>query len=264
MVESAWPTRQAVFRQARQDLGLDLVEVHEATVRCDDPHDVADLKSMLRWYKLACSALVCAPDLTNPNVEVREGSIGRTRSALAMGPTIGCALVRVGAGPQHPGQNASEALGLAEAGLLSLQEEARGLGLRMVLENQMKDPLWSSSDLCHDPGTYLALHARLSGAGMGASFNCSTSLATFSDSSDLLDALGSVDLVHVSDRLPGLPDQTVLGEGMADLEGLLQALAARGYSGVLTYEDGNPQGNRGTRRSIDHLRALVARYWPEG
>ncbi len=264
MVETAWPTRQAVLRQAHQDLGLQYVEIHHAVVRDGDPHDIADVKSLLRWYKLKCSWLVCAPDLAHPAPEQRAEELALLTRKLETAQAIGAEGLRVTAGQAHPGTLLKDGLRWAADALASLRPAAEGLGLRLVVENHYKDPRWTLRDLCARADAFLELLELLGDAPIGISFNCSAPLVALEDPVELLQRLGGrVWNVHVSDRLPEMPAQTVLGDGMADLDGVLMHLASSGYDGYLCFEDWNPEGNRGTQRSVEYLRDRIGRYWPE-
>jgi sugar phosphate isomerase/epimerase len=67
--------------------------------------------------------------------------------------------------------------------------------------------------------------------------------------------------MHASDRFPGEYRHSVVGEGAVDFDSIFRCLAAIGYDGFISLEDGNPEGDEGTGRGLRFLRRMVVKHW---
>lgn len=249
------------FEQAYA-LGVRLVEVHCDAMPSMLPEVVRQLRRRLEAHELEVALVLCAPDLADPDPQVRAQEHQRVVHALSVTRELGSRLVRVTAGRVHRDVPPQEGVDWCAEHLRRLAEAAERQSLRLLLENRHCGVRRREADLAHRSEVFLDLWDRVRDSPLGVCFNTAAQLAQGEDPLTLLHAVADrTDHVHVNDRYPGQPGQTVLGEGACDLDAILAHLARMGYRGALGLEDDNPQGDAGTQHGLMYLRQKIVRWW---
>jgi sugar phosphate isomerase/epimerase len=255
------PTLEEIIEQA--DLfGLRYMEIYRGFLRSREPEYLRHIRGLLDRNELGVSQITCAPDFTHPDAAVRESEYEDMVQWVETAQALQAAGVRVTAGCVHEGVAREDAIRLAVENLSRLGDYADARGIRLGFENHYRDKRWTSNDFCFHTAEFLDVFEGLRDTPVGVNFDASNQLMTGEDPLPVLEVVKhKVWHMHASDRLPGEYTHTVIGEGAVDFEALFRCLAGIGYAGFISLEDGQTEGDAGTRRSLEFVRGSVARIW---
>ncbi|MBY0515156.1 MAG: sugar phosphate isomerase/epimerase, partial [Gemmataceae bacterium] len=190
---------------------------------------------------------------------------------------------RVLSGQRHPGVTREQGLEWAAGCINAVLPAARECGVILGLENHYKDGFWKYPEFAQKQDVFLELvNAITDRTHFGVQFDPSNALVAGDDPVELLRHVADrVVSMHASDRylepgatLDGLrqADGTlgyspmlrhgVTGRGLNDYDAILGILAARGYRGWISIEDGM-NGMDEMAASLAFLRRKVAEHFPE-
>lgn len=262
LIDEKTLTLEDWFRQAREQFGLDYVEIHHATLNPYDPQALEAVKKALEKFHLRVSQITCAPDFTHPDPAERERQLDDMKVKVNAAQFLGAEGVRVTAGCEYPGVSRSQAINWAVEALLRLADYAQPRKVKLGFENHYKDKRWTNVDWAFHTDRFLEIFDRVKDSWVGVNFDCSNQLMTGDDPMTVLEVVKhKVWHVHASDRRRGEYLHTVVGEGEVNFDPIFATLASVGYSGCISLEDGNPIGDEGTRRGLEFLRRKIDEHW---
>jgi len=234
----------------------------------------------------AMPMLCCSPDFTQADPDARKRAVDHQGQMIRVARRLGGegVVCRVLSGQRYPGLGLQEGLDRVvpciEASLIVAREQGVVLGL----ENHYKDGFWAYPEFAQKADVFLALLDAIPDTrNFGVQFDPSNALVAGDDPVRLLERVAPrVVSMHASDRTlaegvslddlrqgdgtlgyaPGLK-HGVTGQGLNDYDALFAILAARGYDGWISIEDGmNGMGEMA--ESLAFLRRKVARHFTEG
>jgi sugar phosphate isomerase/epimerase len=195
------------------------------------------------------------------------------------GPGVVC---RVLSGQRYPTVSIEQGLDWVAEAIRGLLPIAAERGVVLGLENHYKDGHWRYPEFAQQQDVFLRL---LDAVGdhpaFGVQYDPSNAIVAGDDPLELLDLVaGRVVSMHASDRhlVPGATvadlraaeDATgyasilvhgVIGEGLNDYDAIFRRLAASGFDGWVSIEDGM-NGVEEIARSAEFLRAMRQRHFP--
>jgi sugar phosphate isomerase/epimerase len=249
------------LRLARE-LGFSHVEVHAGLLGTEKRLHAIEVD--LEANGLHVSMLTAGPDLVCPDQVVRQAEVSSLCEQIDIAAQLGAPSVRVTAGKRRPGTPLVDILDLACESLSIAMERARKVGIRLCLENHVRDRLWEedSIDVTADPECCVALFERTRPLGVAINFDTSQPMFTGLDTFAVLDReIDRVGNVHAGDRRRGGRTHVVIGTGDVDFPRIFERLRLARYTGFISVEDGSPEGEAGTRQGTAYLSALLERYW---
>ncbi|WP_439624270.1 sugar phosphate isomerase/epimerase family protein [Gemmata sp.] len=271
------------IEQAKQ-LDADGLEMYEGFFTSLDPGYLDSVAEAIRGAGFEMPMLCCSPDFTNPDADARKRAVDHEIEMVRVtrrlgGPGTVC---RVLSGQRYPDVSRQEGLEWAAACITAVLPAARETGVILGLENHYKDGFWKFPEFAQKKDVFLDLVAMIPDrTNFGVQYDPSNAVVAGDDPIELLKAVaGRVVSMHASDRYlePGatLDDlkQTdgtigyfsklrhgVTGKGLNDYDAIFGTLAAAGYRGWVSIEDGmNGMGEMA--ESLAFLRRMVARYFP--
>jgi sugar phosphate isomerase/epimerase len=245
-----------------RELGFSHVEVHAGLVVSQER-----LRAMERGLKangLQVSMLTCGSDLVSPDKAVRQAEVSSLCEQVDIAARLGAPSVRVTAGKRRPGMPMAEILDLACESLAIAMARATKLGIRLCLENHVRDRLWEEDaiDVTADPECCIALFERTRPLGVAINFDTSQPMVTGLDTFTVLDReIDRVGNVHAGDRRRGERAHVVIGTGDVDFRRIFERLRLARYTGFISVEDGSPEGEAGTRQGTAYLSAVLEHCW---
>ena len=227
--------------------------------------------------------LCVSPDFTNPDPAVRRAERDREAELIraahrTSGPGVA---VRVLSGQAHPGVSREQGLQWAADAIRYLLPLAAELDVTLSLENHYKDGAWAYPEFAQKTDVYLDLLDRVGDdPHFGVQYDPSNAIVAGDDSADFLDrvvdrvvtmqasdrslAAGStLDDLRQSDGTLGYSPALrhgVIGRGLNDYPRIFRTLAAAGYDGWISIEDG-VNGMQEMRQSVEFLREARDLYF---
>ncbi len=263
-IDGGWPPINRWLVQAKE-LGLEYVEIYHHLLPSKDLAAARSLRRLLDRLELGVSMLTCAPDFTHPDEAVREREFEGMLHSLRLAKELGAAGVRVTAGCEYPEVPTEVGLRWAADYLARLGEQAERIGVKLGLENHYRDRRWVNNDFAFRTEVFLQLYELIKDAAVGINFDASNQLMVGDDPMVVLEVVADkVWHMHASDRQPGRYAHSVIGEGAVDFDAIFSFLARRGYAGFISLEDGNAEGDSGTRRALEFVRRKVVQWWVFG
>lgn len=223
------------------------------------------------------SPMLCvSPDFTHPDPEVRKREFDREARMIEIVHRLGGpgASARVLSGQRHPGVSIEQGLDWAAEAINGLLPLARSLDITLGLENHYKDGSWAYPEFAQKREVFLALLDRIDDrVHFGVQFDPSNCITAGDDSSEFLELVidrvvtmqasdrfvregVSLDSLRSSDGTIGYsPDlqHGVIGKGLNDYPRIFRTLAAAGYDGWISVEDG-VNGMHEMAESVEFLR----------
>jgi sugar phosphate isomerase/epimerase len=228
--------------------------------------------------------LCCSPDFTNPDSDARKRAVEREAELIRVTRRLGGprSVCRVLSGQRYPEVDRRQGLEWVVACIGELLPLAREHDVVLGLENHYKDGFWKYPEFAQQQDVFLELLAAIpERTHFGVQYDPSNAIVAGDDPIALLEAVADrVVSMHASDRylaagatLEGLrqadgtlgysPDllHGVTGQGLNDYDAIFRILAAHGYDGWVSIEDGM-NGMDEMARSLAFLRAKGAQYFP--
>ncbi len=239
--------------------GVGAVEIYHAFL---SDEKVPELRRLLDHLGLSVSQITCAPDFTNPDPTVRQRELDAMRQRVDWAVQLGADAVRTTAGINHPELSEEDGVRYAVEQMVCLAEYSVPLGVYPCYENHYRDRLWHIEDFSFRAERFLRIFEAIEPTEVRVNFDFANPLMTGADPVALLQrVLHKVHHIHAGDRMPGSYQHSILGEGRVPFRELLSLLSQHGYSGYLSIEDGQAEGDEGFRRSLKFLNQLVDEIW---
>ena len=230
--------------------------------------------------------MCCSPDFTNRNVDYRRSEIDKEAEMIRVTRRLGGpgAICRVLTGQRYPDVNIAEGLEWVAEAISQLLPVAREYDIILGLENHYKDGYWKYPEFAQKMDVYLrVLDSIPERHYFGVQYDPSNAIVAGDDPIDLLRRVADrVVSMHASDRYlaegtslaelrqsdgtlgysPNLR-HGVTGQGLNDYDTIFSMLAAAGYDGWVSIEDGM-NGMEEMKQSIDFLKQMREKYFAAG
>ena len=268
---------------ARQ-LDADGLEMYDGFFTSLDPGYLDSVAEAIHAAGFAMPMLCCSPDFTHPDPDARKRAVEREIEMVRVCRRLGGArtVCRVLSGQRHPGVSREQGIAWAAGCITEVLAVARECDVILGLENHYKDGFWQYPEFAQKKDVFLDLvNAVPDSTHFGVQYDPSNALVAGDDPIELLKAVADrVVSMHASDRYlePGASldelrqaDGTlgyspklkhgVTGQGLNDYDTIFRTLAAAGYRGWVSIEDGM-NGMDEMAESLAFLRRMVAKYFP--
>jgi sugar phosphate isomerase/epimerase len=261
MMDEGRPTLEELFRQARE-FGFEYVELHHGLLPGRRPQDAESVRRLMDQHGLSLSMFTCAPDFTHPERDVREAQLAEMIQNIELTRILGAPGMRVTTGCRYDTVSREQGIAWASEYLLRLAEHAEPANIKLGMENHYRDRRWINEDFAFHGDVFLAIFERVKESWVGVNFDASNQVMVGEDPMDVLTVVKhKVWHMHASDRFPGQYLHSVIGEGSVNFDPIFATLAAIGYSGAISLEDGNPEGDAGTVRALEFIRRKIKEHW---
>jgi sugar phosphate isomerase/epimerase len=267
-------------------LDVDGVELYTPFLeRRDEPY-LRDLADRIASLGLEMPMLCHSPDFTHPDAAERERQVEEARRMIGVTRSLGGRFCRVLSGQRWPGVGEEEGIGWVVDALERLLPDAEAAGVVLTLENHYKDGSWEYPEFAQSRERFLRIVERVSSPWLRVQYDPSNAVVAGDDPYALLDeVIDRVATVHASDRyLEGgtvddlrrldadplhgyarLLRHGAIGEGLNDFDRIFSTLAAAGFDGWVSIEDGDgetvEEGMENLRRSAAFLRRSMSEHW---
>jgi sugar phosphate isomerase/epimerase len=231
-------------------------------------------------FGLEIPMLCASPDFTHPDAGFRQQQIDLQKTWIEMCAALGGRYCRVLSGQRRPELSRDEGLRYAADSIEACLPHAAACGVTLTLENHYKDNYWTYPEFAQRADEYCALVDRIKAKNFGVNFDPSNTILAGENPLELLRRVKNrVVTMHASDRYlaEGTLDDLrreedsvgyarrlrhgVIGRGLNDYDAIFGELAAVGFDGWISIEDG-VNGIDELRESIAFMRAKIAQFWP--
>jgi sugar phosphate isomerase/epimerase len=267
-----------------RSLDADGLEMYEGFFESLDDAYIHKLGLAIRAAGFAMPMLCCSPDFTDPDPEARHRAVDRQVQMVKIAARLGGpgTVCRVLSGQRRPGVGRRQGIAWVVACIEKVLPVAREHGVILGLENHYKDSFWTEPEFAQKADVFLELLADITERKhFGVQYDPSNAIVAGDEPIALLEAVADrVVSMHASDRYlaegttleelkqadgtlgysPNLK-HGVTGEGLNDYDAIFRILAAHGYHGWISIEDGM-NGMDEMARSLAFLRAKVAEHFP--
>lgn len=236
---------------------------------------VDDIAAALAAKNLQMPMMCASPDLSNPDPAVRAAELEQQARIIRITRRLGgpSASARVLTGQAHPQVSREQGVEWVVAGINSLLPLARELDVTLAIENHYKDGFWKYPEFAQRREVFLeVVNAIDDRVHFGVQYDPSNAIVAGEDSADLLDEVidrvvtmqasdrslaqgASLDELRQADGTLGYSPALrhgVIGRGLNDYPRIFRTLAAFGYDGWISIEDG-VNGFDEMRQSVDFL-----------
>jgi sugar phosphate isomerase/epimerase len=233
----------------------------------------------------AMPMLCCSPDFTNPDPDGRKRAVEREAEMIGVTRRLGGsgAVCRVLSGQRYPDLDRRQGLEWVAGCIEQVLPVAREHNIILGLENHYKDSFWKYPEFAQQQDVFLELlNAIPERENFGVQYDPSNAVVAGDDPVALLRAVADrVVSMHASDRYlaegTSLEDlrqadgtlgyspnlrHGVTGQGLNDYDAIFNILAAHGYGGWVSIEDGM-NGMEEMAESLAFLRRMSEKYFPE-
>jgi sugar phosphate isomerase/epimerase len=228
----------------------------------------------------AASMLCFSPDFTSPDTAERARQVERQKTAIDLARRLGTRYCRTLSGQRRPDVSRADGVAWTVECLQRSLEYAEGRDVILCLENHYKDSTWRYPEFAQDEDVYLEILDRVDSPRLGVQYDPSNAIVGGYDPIAFLDrVLPRVVTMHASDRSlakganlgdlreadGSLGYSTKLkhgetGQGLIDYDAIFSRLAAAGFTGWISVEDGM-NGLDEIARSVDFLKAKRTQYY---
>jgi sugar phosphate isomerase/epimerase len=251
--------------------------------------DFLDLRDPAKWPAirrevedkgLCIPMMCCSPDFTHPDAEFRQKQIAQERAWIEMTAALGGTFCRVLSGQRRPEVSRAEGINFAVECIEACLPHAASHGVTLIIENHYKDNYWQFPEFAQKADVFCELVDRIHSPSFGVNYDPSNTILAGEDPLDLLSRVKHrVVTMHASDRylIEGTIEDLrkeedsvgyakrlrhgVIGRGLNDYDAIFSTLAAVGFGGWISIEDG-VNGMDELHESVKFLRAKIAQHWP--
>jgi sugar phosphate isomerase/epimerase len=226
------------------------------------------------------SMLCFSPDFTHPDPAERARQIARQKAAIDLTVRFGARHCRTLSGQRRPGVSREDGIAWTVDAISRSLDYAASRGVILCMENHYKDSTWRYPEFAQAEDVYLEIVERLGSPHFGVQYDPSNAIVGGYDPIAFLDkVLPRVVTMHASDRslakgatLDDLKEADgslgysaklqhgETGKGLIDYDAIFSRLAAAGFDGWISVEDGM-NGLDEIARSVAFLKAKRARYY---
>jgi sugar phosphate isomerase/epimerase len=266
--------------EAGATLGIDGLEFYNGFLELREPGATVTARRMAEDHGLAIPMYCCSPDFTHPDSKFRQQEIDREKRSIDECAELGGQFCRVLSGQRRPEVSREDGLRFAVEGIEACLPHAAERGITLILENHYKDNFWQYPEFAQHMDVFCDLVDRIHSPHFGVNYDPSNTILAGEDPLGLLRRVKHrVVTMHASDRY--LAEGTiedlrreevglgyarrlkhgVIGRGMNDYDAIFSELAAAGFNGWISIEDGE-DGLEQLRESVRFLRNKIAAHWP--
>jgi len=268
-----------------RSLDADGLEMYDGFFTSLDDAYIDRVGDAIRSAGFAMPMLCCSPDFTNPDADGRKRAVEREAELIRVTRRLGGprSVCRVLSGQRYPNVGRAQGVEWVARCIENVLPVARECDVVLGLENHYKDGFWQYPEFAQKRDVFLELLAAIPDRKhFGVQYDPSNAIVAGDDPIALLEAVADrVVSMHASDRY--LAEGTTLdelrqtdgtlgyspnlrhgvtGKGLNDYDAIFRILAAHGYRGWVSIEDGM-NGMDEMAQSLAFLRAKVAQYFPE-
>ena len=261
-------------------LGGEGIEHYDGFFRSFDPADVDPVVAALAETGQPTSHVCFSPDFTHPDPVERARQVERQKAAIDLTLRLGGRYCRTLSGQRYPGMSRTDGIARTLDGLSRSIEYAERRGVVLCMENHYKDGTWRFPEFAQPEDIFLEIVGRIDSPAFGVQFDPSNATVGGFDPVEFLEKVKDrVVSMHASDRYlaPGatLDDLRTgdgatgyaaalkhgeTGQGMNDYDAIFRILAAAGFDGWISIEDGM-NGLDEIARSAEFLKGKRAQYF---
>lgn len=262
MFENTFTTEQWLDA-AKNKFDLPAVEMYFGFMRDFEDDYVRHIASELKRLDLAVSQLCTSTDFTHPDPAQRSAQRDYLKRAIVAANTIGAPAIRFVTGQRHPGVSDEQGIDWIVTGLEEMVAFAEPYGVQIRLENHYRDrSVWELPDFAQKAEVFFKLYDRIKDTPVMINFDCSNALMCDDDPVEILNVVkDKVVSIHASDRRRGSYQHSIIGCGEVPFDAIFRILRDSGFTGWISAEDGNPEGDEGFAKSLAYLRAKIDEYW---
>jgi sugar phosphate isomerase/epimerase len=256
------------------------LEFFEGFLQNRDNDYLSKLRAYVESKGMVISMLCYSPDFTRPTTEERNEEVKKQQEIIRIADKLGVKFVRTLSGQKRPDLNTDEAISWVVECIKRCLPEAEKYGINLVMENHYKDSFWIYSEFAQKMELFLRIVEQIDSPWFGVQYDPSNSIVAGEDPLVLLDHVAKrVKTMHASDRYiesgycteevlaysgkegyhPALK-HGVVGKGLNDYPAMMKKLAAVGFDGWISIEDGM-NGFDEMRESIDFLKKMREEYF---
>src|SRR4051812_15430687 len=226
------------------------------------------------------SMLCFSPDFTHPDADERARQVARQKSAIDLAVRLGTRYCRTLSGQRRPGVTRAQGVAWTVESIERSLDYAATRDVILCLENLYKDSTWRFPEFAQAEDVYLEIVGRIASPNFGVQYDPSNAIVGGYDPIAFLDkVLPRVVTMHASDRslakgatLDDLKETDgslgyssklthgETGKGLIDYDAIFGRLAAVGFAGWISVEDGM-HGLDEIARSVDFLKAKRTQYY---
>jgi sugar phosphate isomerase/epimerase len=267
-----------------RSLDADGLEMYEGFFTSLDSAYLDRVTEAIHGAGFGMPMLCCSPDFTNPESDQRKRAVEREAEMIRVTRRLGGpgAVCRVLSGQRYPGLDRRRGLEWVIGCMEQVLPVAREHNIVLGLENHYKDSFWKYPEFAQKQEVFLELlNAIPERKHFGVQYDPSNALVAGDDPVALLRAVADrVVSMHASDRYlaagtslhelrqadgtlgysPNLK-HGVTGKGLNDYDAIFGILAAHGYRGWVSIEDGM-NGMEEMAQSLAFLRRMSQKYFP--
>jgi sugar phosphate isomerase/epimerase len=268
-----------------KSLDADGLEMFEGFFTSLEPDYLDSVGEAIYAAGFVMPMLCCSPDFTNPDPDGRKRAVEKEAEMIRVTRRLGGprAVCRVLSGQRYPGVSREQGLEWVVGCIQQVLSVAHEHDIVLGLENHYKDSFWKYPEFAQKKDVFLDLvNAIPDRTHFGVQYDPSNAIVAGDDPIDVLQAVADrVVSMHASDRYlaagatldelrqtdgtigysPNLR-HGVTGKGLNDYDAIFRILAAHGYRGWVSIEDGM-NGMDEMAESLAFLRQKVATYFPE-
>jgi sugar phosphate isomerase/epimerase len=276
----------ATWLDLASSLDVDGVELYSDFLDSLEPAYLSDLRSRIESLGLRMPMLCHSPNFTHPDVMERARQTEFTWRAIVAARTLGGDYCRVLSGQRYPQVSEEEGIGWVVDSIEALLPVAEANGVVLTLENHYKAGNWEYPEFAQSRERFLRILREVQSPWLRVQYDPSNAVVAGIDPYALLDeVVDRVVTMHASDRyleggtvddLKALDAHSthgyanvlrhgVIGGGLNDFDRIFATLAAAGFDGWVSIEDGEgptiEEGMENLRRSVAFLREKMARHF---
>jgi sugar phosphate isomerase/epimerase len=262
-------------------LGVEGLEWYAGFLEMADEANWPRFRREVEGHGMTIPMMCCSPDFTHPDPAHRAREIAKQKRWIDMTHALGGSYCRVLSGQRRPELSIDEGVRLAADSIRACLPYAAARGITLILENHYKDDFWEYPEFAQKMEVFCRLVDAIDDPHFGVNYDPSNAFLAGEDPLDLLRRVSRrVVTMHASDR--SLVEGTLedlrreeagavgyarrlrhgeIGKGLNDYDAIFTELAARGFRGWISIEDG-VEGMDQLFRSVAFLRQKIARHWP--
>jgi sugar phosphate isomerase/epimerase len=272
------------IRMAR-DLDADGLEMYDGFFTSFESDYLDTVGEAIRAAGFQMPMLCCSPNFTHRDPEERKREIEKHAEKIGITRRLGGpgAVCRVLSGQRYPDVRLEEGVAWVVECIQALLPVAREYGVVLGMENHYKDGFWKYPEFAQKADVFLRIVNAIDPVQpFGVQYDPSNAIVAGDDPIALLEAVAPrVVSMHASDRYraegttldelrqsdgtlgysPNLR-HGITGQGLNDYDSIFRILAAQGYKGWISIEDGM-NGMDEMAESLAFLRRKVSQHFPE-
>ena len=262
-------------------LGIEGLEFYTGFLELSDPAGWPAARREVERIGMTIPMLCCSPDFTHPDPDFRRRQIEHEQHWIEMAAALGAKFCRVLSGQRRPEVSRADGICFAADCIQACLPAAERAGVTLIIENHYKDNYWQYPEFAQRMDVFCELIAQIDSPNFGVNYDPSNTFLAGEDPLELLRRVKHrVVTMHASDRY--LAEGTIddlrreedsvgyakrlrhgtIGQGLNDYDAIFRELAAVGFRGWISIEDG-VDGIDQLHQSIAFLRQKMAEHWPE-